>query len=94
MVSHCVFVVHFRSSDIFKILSTGLTVNIHVSTKTCVTGNNVMQHKAVGTCTNKYKHHITGQKINIWEIEKIKVFDVIEQVRRGKWTLAGLVSEI
>ena len=29
----CVFLVHFRSSDTFFILSTGLTVNIHVSTK-------------------------------------------------------------
>ena len=40
----CVFVVHFRSSDTFK---SGLTVNIHVSTKTCVTGNNVILHKAL-----------------------------------------------
>ena len=31
----CVFVVHFRSSDTFNSLQTGLTVNIHVSTKTC-----------------------------------------------------------
>ena len=30
----CVFVVHFRSSDTFKSLQTGLTVNIRVSTKT------------------------------------------------------------
>ena len=28
---------------------TGLTVNIHVSTKTCVTGNNVMLRKALLT---------------------------------------------
>ena len=39
----CVFVVHFRPSDTFK----SLTVNIHVSTKTCVTGNNLILHKAV-----------------------------------------------
>ena len=43
----CMFVVHFRSSDTFKSLSTVLTVNIHVSTKTCVTGNNCILHKAL-----------------------------------------------
>ena len=43
----CVFVVHFRSSDTFKSLYTGLTVSIHVSTKTCVTGNNLARHKAL-----------------------------------------------
>ena len=31
----CVFVVHFRSPDTFKVCK--LTVSIHVSTKTCVT---------------------------------------------------------
>ena len=44
----CVFVVHFRSSDTFLRLENGLTVNIHVSTKTCVTGNNLILHKALG----------------------------------------------
>ena len=29
------------------ILKSGLTVNIHVSTKTCVTGNNLVLHKAL-----------------------------------------------
>ena len=48
----CVFVVHFRSSDTFKSLQTGLTVNIHVSTKTCVTGNYLVLHKALNErCT-------------------------------------------
>ena len=42
----CVFVVHFMSLDTFTILKTGLTVNIHVSTKTCVTGSNFILHKA------------------------------------------------
>ena len=43
----CVFVVHLSSSDTFKSLQTGLTVNIHVSTKTCVTGNKFILHKAL-----------------------------------------------
>ena len=43
----CVFVVHFRSSVTFYSLQTGLTVNIHVSIKTCVTGNNCILHKAL-----------------------------------------------
>ena len=47
MVSHVCLQSIFRSSDTFKSLSTGLTVNIHVSTKTCVTGNNVILHKAL-----------------------------------------------
>ena len=33
-------------------------------------------------------------RANIWVREKTKVTDVIEQVRRRKWTLAGLVSRI
>ena len=48
----------------------------------------------VCTHTNKDKHHVPGQKINIWEREKIKVFDVIDQVIRRKWTLAGHISKI
>ena len=43
----CVFVAHFRSSDTFESLLTSLTVNIHMSTKTCVTGNNFSLHKAL-----------------------------------------------
>ena len=43
----CVFEVHFRSVDTFESLYTGLTVNTHVSTKTCVTGNNLILHKAL-----------------------------------------------
>ena len=44
----CVFVVHFRSSGTFESVSTSLTVNIHdVSTKTCVTGNNLILHKVL-----------------------------------------------
>ena len=43
----CVLVAHFRSSGTFESLQTGLTVNIHVSTKTCVTGNNFILHKAL-----------------------------------------------
>ena len=41
---------HFRSSD--------LTVNIHVSTKICVTGNNLVLHKTMmeGHSIEKYKH--------------------------------------
>ena len=42
-----VFVVYFRASDIFLTLKTGLIVNIHVSTKTCVTGNNLVLHEAL-----------------------------------------------
>ena len=42
-----VFVAHFRSSNTFYNFSTGLAVNIHVSTKTCVTGNNFILHKAL-----------------------------------------------
>ena len=45
--------------------------------------------------TNTYgkeyvKHHIPGQ--NIWVREKTKITDVIEQVKRRKWTWAGHVS--
>jgi hypothetical protein len=50
-------------------------------------GNIGTQHPSkepVCTHTNKDKHHVPGQKINIWEREKVKVFDVIEQVRRRK----------
>ena len=43
----CVFVAHFRSSRTLESSSTSLTVNIHVSTKTCVTGNNFILHKAL-----------------------------------------------
>ena len=43
----CVFVAHFRSSGTFESLQTSLTVNIHMSTKTCVTGNNFILHKAL-----------------------------------------------
>ena len=43
----CVFVAHFRSSGTLESSSTSLTVNIHVSTKTCVTGNNFILHKAL-----------------------------------------------
>ena len=43
----CVFVAYFRSSGTFESLLTSLTVNIHVSTKTCVTGNNFIMHKAL-----------------------------------------------
>ena len=58
------------------------------------TGTHHPSKEQVCTRTNKDKHHIRGQKINFWEREKIKVFDVIEQVPRRKWTLAGLISEI
>ena len=51
MVSR-VFVVYFRSSDTHLIVcKTGLTFNIHVSTNTCVTGNNVIMHKVLVMCT-------------------------------------------
>ena len=48
MVSR-VFVVHFQViRHIFMFVnSTGLTVKIHVSTKTCVTGNNLILSKAL-----------------------------------------------
>ena len=35
------------------------------------------------------KHHIQGQKTNIWIREKTKVTDAIEQIRRRKWAWAG-----
>ena len=38
--------------------------------------------------------HIAGRKTNIWVRKKTKVTDVIEQVRRRKWTWAGHVSRI
>ena len=43
----CVFVAHFRSSGTSESWQTNLIVNIHVSTKTCVTGNHFMLHKAL-----------------------------------------------
>ena len=43
----CVFVAHFWSSGTFESLKTALTGNINVSTKTCVTGNNFILHKAL-----------------------------------------------
>ena len=38
--------------------------------------------------------NINYRKTNIWIREKTKVTDVIEQVRRRKWTWAGHVSRI
>ena len=35
-----------------------------------------------------------SRKTNIWVREQTKVIDVIEQVRRRKWTWAGHVSRI
>ena len=43
----CVFVLCSPFQVIRHVLKFVLTVNIHVSTKTCVTGNNVMLHKAL-----------------------------------------------
>ena len=43
----CVFVAHFRSSDTSESLLTSSTVNIHVSTNICVTGNNFILYKAL-----------------------------------------------
>ena len=40
------------------------------------------------------KHHIPGHNQNIWVREKKKVTDVIEQVRRRKWTWTGHVIRI
>ena len=53
MVSHvcCMFIVHFRSSHTFESLQPSLAVNIHVSTKTCATGNNCIVHKALRSHT-------------------------------------------
>ena len=69
-----------------------------LKTKVMENDGNIGTHhpskEQVCTCTNKDKHHIPGQKINIWEREKIKVFDVIEQVPRQKRTLARHISEI
>ena len=62
----CVFVVHFRPSDAFKSLSTGLTVNIHVSTKTCVTGNNFILHKALLSL------HISSDIFYSWPYNSLK----------------------
>ena len=36
----------------------------------------------------------SDRKRNIWVRDKVKVTDVIEQVRRRKWTWAGHVSRI
>ena len=43
----CMFVTHFRSSCTTESSQTSLIVNIHVSTKTCVTGNNFILQKAL-----------------------------------------------
>ena len=40
------------------------------------------------------KHHIPGQKTNTWVRKKTKLTDVIEKVRRRKWTWAGQVCRI
>ena len=40
------------------------------------------------------KYHILGQKTNTWVREKTNVTNVIEQVRKQKWTWAGHVSRI
>ena len=40
------------------------------------------------------KYNIPGQKTNIWVREKIKVTDMIENVRKRTWTWAGHVSII
>ena len=46
----CVFVVHFRASDTFsRTFVNWLNSYIHVSTKTCVTGNNLVLHTALPT---------------------------------------------
>ena len=50
------FVVHFRSSGISESL---LTVNIHVSTKTCVTGNNFILHQALVPHTDTHVSAVT-----------------------------------
>ena len=51
---------------------------------------------AAQTKTKRSMFHITyqDQKINIWVREMIQVADVMEQVRRRKWTWAGYVSWI
>ena len=41
----CVFVVHSGHQTHLEL--TSLTINIHVSTKTCVTGNNLVPHNAL-----------------------------------------------
>ena len=43
---------------------------------------------------NMFNMRYQDRKTNIWVREKTKVTDVIEQVRRRKWTWAGHVSRI
>ena len=51
---------------------------------------------ATQTKMERSKLNITyrDRKTNIWVREKTKVTDVIEQVRRRKWTRAGHISRI
>ena len=60
----CVLVVHFRSSDTFKVckLAQQLTFTFLVSTKTCVTGNNVVLHKAVEGAKQNC-HNVGGKRL-------------------------------
>ncbi|KAK2173360.1 hypothetical protein NP493_882g01030 [Ridgeia piscesae] len=39
------------------------------------------------------KHHLPGLKTNIWVREKTKITDVIEQVRRRKWTTGYEITD-
>ena len=55
----CVLVGHFRSSD--------LTVNIHMSTKTRVTGNNLVLHGNNLTCRKNMEGH-SIETINIMKL--------------------------
>ena len=43
-----------------KVRKLALTVNIHVSTKTCVTGNNFILHKALPECCIPSMHVISN----------------------------------
>ena len=50
--------------------------------------------QVVATKRSRYvKHHIPGQKINIWIREKTKVTDVIEQERKRKWTAGYEITD-
>ena len=77
---------------------TGLQL-MHTSSNDIRRGNIGTHHpcKEQASCctsTNGKKYVKRNRKTNIWIIEPTKVTDVIEQVRRPKWSWAGYVSRI
>ena len=49
-----VFVVHFRSPELLKFVNWLTSLRPYMSTKTCVTGNNMVLHKSPFTGNMKY----------------------------------------